>query len=59
MKTKSIRAKIEDAEKIEQLSRVLAVELERKVTVSEIVSELMEGLKNAEKRIKTKNGKSS
>jgi len=52
MKTKSIRARVGDAAKIEQLSRVLSVKLERNVPVSEIVAELMECLKNAEERIK-------
>lgn len=57
MKTKSIRARIEDAKLIEQASRELAVELERVVTVSEVVAELMECLDNAKEKIK--NGASS
>jgi hypothetical protein len=54
MQTKSIRATIEDAKMIEQTSRVLAAKLQRKVTVSEIVHELMECLKDAEKRIENR-----
>lgn len=54
MKTKSIRAIIKDAEKIEQTSRELAAKLQRKVTVSEIVHELMECLEDAKKRIESK-----
>ena len=59
MKTKSIRAKLEDAKKIENASRTLAVELERNVTVSEIVEELTKGIENAKKRIKEKDAKIS
>jgi len=59
MKTKSIRAKVDDAKIIENLSRTLAVELQRNVTVSEIIHELMEDIENAEKRIKDKNGATS
>jgi len=59
MKTESIRARINDAKKIKNLSRVLAVELERNVTVSEIIHELMEGLEDAKKRIKEKNDTTS
>ena len=54
MKTKSIRARVEDAAKIEQASRELAAELERIVPVSEVVSEIMECLDDAKKRIKKK-----
>jgi DNA-directed RNA polymerase specialized sigma subunit len=59
MKTKSIRAKLDDAKKIETASRKLAVELERNVTVSEIVEELTKGIEDAKKRIKEKNAKIS
>ena len=59
MKTKSIRAKIEDAKKIEQVSRELAVLLERTVTVSEIVEELTKGIESAKKRIEKGNDKTS
>ena len=54
MKTKSVRARLEDAARIEQASRELAAELQRKVTVSEIISELMECLDDAKNRIKKK-----
>ena len=55
MKTKSIRARIGDVEILEQASRVLAVKLQRKVTVSEIINEIMEDLENAKKRIEKRN----
>ena len=54
MKTKSVRAKIEDANKIEQCSRELAALLQRKVTVSELIHEMMDSLADAKKRIKEK-----
>ena len=54
MKTKSIRATLEDAGKIEQASRELAAELQRVVAVSEVVAELTDGLKDAKERIKEK-----
>ena len=52
MKTKSIRARLGDAAMLEQSSRELAAELQRQVTVSEVVSELMEYLEDAKKKIK-------
>ncbi len=55
MKTKSVRAIIEDANKIEQASRELSAELQRRVTVSEVLHEIMECLTHAKERIKTKN----
>ncbi len=55
MKTKSIRAKIEDAAAIEQASRELSVELQRRVTVSEVVNKMMECLNYAKERIKKEN----
>ena len=57
MKTKSIRARIEDAKILEQLSRELAVELERQVPVSELVNALMEFKDDAKERIKRENAK--
>lgn len=54
MKTKSIRAKLDDAAKIEQASRELAAELQRIVPVSELVGELMDGLEDAKKRVRKK-----
>ncbi len=54
MKTKSIRARIDDAAKIEQASRELAAELQRQVPVSELISELTDYLEDAKKRIKGK-----
>ncbi len=54
MKTKSIRARLDDAAKIEQASRELAAELQRIVPVSEVVAELMEELENAKERVKSK-----
>ncbi len=55
MKTKSIRAFIDDAAKIEQASRELSALLQKRVTVSEIVHEMMESLENGKKGIKEKN----
>jgi hypothetical protein len=52
MKTKSVRAQLEDAGILEQTARELAAELQRQVTVSEIIHELMEGIGNAKGRIK-------
>jgi hypothetical protein len=57
MKTKSIRAKIEDAEKIENATRMLAVELRRNVKISEIVEELTKNIDEAIENIKKKEGK--
>ena len=59
MKTKSIRARVDDAKKIEQVSRILAVELDRQVSVSEVLNELTEYLEDAKERIKNKNGNTS
>ena len=59
LKTKSIRARLIDAAKIEHVSRVLSVELERQVPVSEVVASLMECLNDAEERIKRENVKAS
>jgi hypothetical protein len=52
MKTKSVRAQIEDAGILEQTARELAAELQRQVPVSEIIHELMECIGNAKERIK-------
>jgi hypothetical protein len=57
MKTKSIRAKIEDAEKIEDATRILAVELRRNVKISEIVEELTKNINEAMENIKKKEEK--
>lgn len=59
MKTKSIRARLDDAAKIEQASRELAAVLQRQVSVSELISELMECLDDAKKRIKKRADKVS
>jgi DNA-directed RNA polymerase specialized sigma subunit len=55
MKTKSIRALVSDAEKIEQASRELSAELQKRVTVSQIVNKLMECLEDAKEAIKKEN----
>jgi hypothetical protein len=55
MKTKSVRARIGDAARIEQVSRELAAEIQRQVSVSEVISELMEYLENAKEKIKKRN----
>lgn len=52
MKTKSVRARVQDAEILEQTARVLAAELQRQVTVSEVINALMKGLEDAKKEIK-------
>jgi hypothetical protein len=56
MKTKSIRAQINDADELKRLSWKLAVKLDREVPVSEIVNALMEYIESAEQKIKEKNG---
>jgi hypothetical protein len=53
MKTKSIRARIADAEILEQTCRVLSAELQRQVPVSELINGLMENIESAKERIKT------
>lgn len=52
MKTKSIRARIDDAAILEQTARELAAELQRQVPVSEIINGLMESLKDVKEKIK-------
>lgn len=59
MKTKSIRARIEDAKQLEQLSRELAVKLQRQVPVSEVVNALMEYMDDAKKKIEKGANKTS
>jgi len=54
MKTKIVRIKIGDALKIEQTSRELAAELQKTVTVSDVIHELTEDLENGRKRIQEK-----
>jgi hypothetical protein len=56
VKTKSIRAQINDAEILKRLSWKLAVELDREVPVSELVNALMEYIESAEQKVKEKNG---
>jgi helix-turn-helix protein len=51
-KTKTIRVKINDAEKIEQAARELGAELKKEVKVSDVIEELMKGLNNAKKGFK-------
>jgi len=52
MKTESIRARVEDAKILKQECRVLSAELQRQVSVSELVNGLMEYLENAKEKIK-------
>jgi len=54
MKTKSIRARLADAATLEQTSRELAAQLQRKVTVSELINELLEFIDNAKSNITKK-----
>ncbi len=56
MKTKSIRARTDDADTLKRLSWNLAVKLDREVPVSEIINVLMEYVESAEQDIKKKNG---
>ena len=51
MKTKSIRARVEDAEILEQTCRVLSAKLQRQVPVSELINGLMENIESAKERI--------
>lgn len=52
MKTKTIRAKLEDAQQIEQVARELAAELQQVIKVSDVVEEMTKDVKNAKERIK-------
>jgi len=54
MSSKTVRVKIEDADVIEQAAWDLTAELKKKVTVSEIIKEMMLGLEDAKQRIKEK-----
>lgn len=56
MKTKSIRARTDDADILKRLSWNLTVKLDREVPISEIINALMEFVENAEQRIEEKNG---
>ena len=58
-KTKTIRATLDDAFKIEQAARELAATTQREVKVSEIVTELMECLESAKENIKKRAGETS
>jgi hypothetical protein len=51
MKTKSIRARVEDAQILEQTCRVLSAQLQRQVPVSELINGLMENIESAKERI--------
>ena len=53
MKTKSIRARVDDAAIMEQECRVMSAELQRQVPVSELINGLMDYLENAKEKIKT------
>ena len=59
MKTKSIRARLQDAAILEQECRVLSAELQRQVPVSELVNGLMRNLEDAKERIKNTTGTAS
>jgi hypothetical protein len=59
MKTKSIRARIQDAAILEQECRELSAELQRQVPVSELINGLMRNLEDAKERIKSTTGKAS
>jgi hypothetical protein len=54
MKTESIRARLNDAKILKQECRILSAELQRQVSVSELISEMMEGIESAKKRVKEK-----
>jgi hypothetical protein len=51
-KTKTIRAKVEDAFLIEQTSRELAAELQTEITVSMLMEELVKYVPQAKEKIK-------
>ena len=53
-KTKTWRAKVDDAFIVEQAVRELAAELEQEVNVSELMVELVKGIKDAKERTKEK-----
>jgi len=53
-KTKTLRAKVDDAFIVEQAVRELAAELEQEVNVSELMVELVKGIKDAKERTKEK-----
>ncbi len=53
-KTKPVRISIENAFAIEQAARELAAELQRDVTVSNIMDELVKDVPNAKERVKRK-----
>jgi hypothetical protein len=59
LKTKSIRAKLDDAAVLEQTCRELSVELQRQVPVSELVEALTEYVEDARQKIKNGNEKAS
>jgi hypothetical protein len=52
MKTKSIRARVEDAKKLQQTCWELSADVQREITVSELINGLMECLESAKERIK-------
>jgi hypothetical protein len=54
MKTKSIRICVRDALEIERATRELAVELDRAVSNSEVIGELVKYLEEAKNNIKNK-----
>ena len=51
MKTKSIRAGIEDVEKLQEVQRELAFKLNRDVTISEIINVLMINIESSKSKI--------
>lgn len=59
MKTKTIRAKLEDAKTIEQVARELAAELQQVVKVSDVVEEMTRKIEDAKERIKKRISKAS
>ena len=51
MKTKSIRAGIEDVEKLQEVQRELAFKLNRDVTIREIINVLMINIESSKSKI--------
>ena len=54
MKTKPVKIKVGDAQKLEQTARELSAEFQQVIRVNDIITELMESLESAKKGIKNK-----
>tara|TARA_B110001452_G_C14923559_1_gene322956 strand:- start:117 stop:296 length:180 start_codon:yes stop_codon:yes gene_type:complete len=54
VKTKPVKIKVGDAQKLEQTARELSAEFQQVIRVNDIITELMESLESAKKGIKNK-----